>query len=166
MGRAARLNVQANKKVAKKSTVVLVKDQPNLGSAGDVVTVSMGYFRNNLEPFGLAKKATGDVLESVAADAAAKVAAKNAESAGAKAIATALQTIGKFVVKKTVGEDGKIFGSVTTQDVVDAVKQQTSKELDKKAITVPDINEVGTYDVSVKLHPEVTGAFKLEVQKA
>ena len=48
MGRAARLNVQANKKVAKKSTVVLVKDQPNLGSAGDVVTVSMGYFRNNL----------------------------------------------------------------------------------------------------------------------
>jgi len=106
------------------------------------------------------------VLASVAADAAAKVAAKNAESAGAKAIATALQTIGKFVVKKTVGEDGKIFGSVTTQDVVDAVKQQTSKELDKKAITVPDINEVGTYDVSVKLHPEVTGAFKLEVQKA
>ena len=155
MGRAARLNVQANKKVAKKSTVVLVKDQPNLGSAGDVVTVSMGYFRNNLEPFGLAKKATGDVLASVAA-----------ESAGAKAIATALQTIGKFVVKKTVGEDGKIFGSVTTQDVVDAVKQQTSKELDKKTITVPDINEVGTYDVSVKLHPEVTGAFKLEVQKA
>ena len=166
MGRAARLNVQANKKVAKKSTVVLVKDQPNLGSAGDVVTVSMGYFRNNLEPFGLAKKATADVLASVAEDAAAKVAAKNAESAGAKAIATALQTIGKFVVKKTVGEDGKIFGSVTTQDVVDAVKQQTSKELDKKAITVPDINEVGTYDVSVKLHPEVTGAFKLEVQKA
>jgi large subunit ribosomal protein L9 len=46
------------------------------------------------------------------------------------------------------------------------VKQQTSKELDKKTITVPDINEVGTYDVSVKLHPEVTGAFKLEVQKA
>jgi len=73
VGRAARLNVQANKKVAKKSTVVLVKDQPNLGSAGDVVTVSMGYFRNNLEPFGLAKKATGDVLASVAADAAPRL---------------------------------------------------------------------------------------------
>ena len=55
---------------------------------------------------------------------------------------------------------------VTRLSHVDAVKQQTSKELDKKAITVPDINEVGTYDVSVKLHPEVTGAFKLEVQKA
>ena len=70
------------------------------------------------------------------------------------------------VVKKTVGEDGKIFGSVTTQDVVDAVKQQTSKELDKKAMTVPDISEVGTYEVTVKLHPEVTGKFNLEVQKA
>ena len=158
--------MQANKKVAKKTSVVLIKDVPNCGSAGDVVNVSLGYFRNNLEPFGIAKKATGDILAQVAADAAAKVAAKQAEQAGAKAIATALQTIGKFVVKKTVGEDGQIFGSVTTQDVVDAVKQQTSKELDKKAITVPDINEVGTYDVSVKLHPEVTGAFKLEVQKA
>ena len=109
--------MQANKKVAKKTSVVLIKDVPNCGSAGDVVNVSLGYFRNNLEPFGIAKKATGDILAQVAADAAAKVAAKQAEQAGAKAIATALQTIGKFVVKKTVGEDGKIFGSVTTQDV-------------------------------------------------
>ena len=48
----------------------------------------------------------------------------------------------------------------------DAGKQQTSKELDKKAMTVPDISEVGTYEVTVKLHPEVTGKFNLEVQKA
>ena len=111
-------------------------------------------------------QATAEILAEVEADAAAAVAAKNAESAGAKAIATALSTIGKFTVKKTVGEDGKIFGTVTTTDVVEAVEQQTSKTLDKKAITVPEISEVGTYDVTVKLHPEVTGEFKLEVVKA
>ena len=111
-------------------------------------------------------EATADILAEVEAEAAAAVAAKNAESAGARAIATALSTIGKFTVKKTVGEDGKIFGTVTTADVVEAVEQQTSKTLDKKAITVPEISEVGTYDVTVKLHPEVTGEFKLEVVKA
>ena len=158
--------MQANKKVAKKTSVVLIKDVPNYGSAGDVVNVSMGYFRNNLEPFGIAKKATGDILAQVAADAAAQVAAKQAEQAGAKAIATALQTIGKFVVKKTVGEDGKIFGSVTAAEVADAVEQQTGKALDKKAINVPEISEVGVYDVTVKLHPDVVGEFKVEVQKA
>ena len=165
-GRSARLNVQANKRVSKKANVVLTESVDKLGNAGDLVEVSLGFFRNHLEPMGKAKKATAEILAEVEANAAAEVAAKNAESAGAKAIATALKTIGKFVVKKTVGEDGKIFGSVTAAEVADAVEQQTGKALDKKAITVPDISEVGTYDVTVKLHPEVTGEFKLEVQKA
>ena len=56
--------------------------------------------------------------------------------------------------------------SLTAAEVADAVEQQTGKALDKKAITVPDISEVGTYDITVKLHPEVTGEFQLEVQKA
>ena len=165
-GRSARLNVQANKRVAKKANVVLTQSVPDVGAAGDLVEVSLGYFRNHLEPMGKAKKATAEILAEVEADAAAAVAAKNAESAGAKAMATALKTIGKFVVKKTVGEDGKIFGSVTAADVAAAVEMQTGKTLDKKDIDVPDISEVGTYDVTVKLHPEVTGEFKVEVQKA
>ena len=165
-GRSARLNVHANKRVAKKANVVLTQSVDKLGNAGDLVEVSLGFFRNHLEPMGKAKKATAEILAEVEASAAAEVAAKNAESAGAKAIATALKTIGKFVVKKTVGEDGKIFGSVTAAEVADAVEQQTGKALDKKAITVPDISEVGTYDITVKLHPEVTGEFQLEVQKA
>jgi large subunit ribosomal protein L9 len=160
------LVVQANKKVAKKANVVLVKDEPNLGKAGDLVEVSLGFFRNHLEPMGKAKQATAEILAEVEANAAAEVAAKTAEQAGAKAIATALSTIGTFKVKKTVGEDGKIFGSVTAADVVEAVELQTSKTLDKKAVNVPDISEVGTYEVTVKLHPEVTGTFKLAVEKA
>lgn len=146
--------------------MVLVKDEPNLGKAGDLVEVSLGFFRNHLEPMGKAKQATAEILAEVEANAAAEVAAKTAEQAGAKAIATALSTIGTFKVKKTVGEDGKIFGSVTAADVVEAVELQTSKTLDKKAVSVPDISEVGTYEVTVKLHPEVTGTFKLAVEKA
>ena len=126
-GRSARLNVQANKRVAKKANVVLTQSVDKLGNAGDLVEVSLGFFRNHLEPMGKAKKATAEILAEVEASAAAEVAAKNAESAGAKAIATALKTIGKFVVKKTVGEDGKIFGSVTAAEVADAVEQQTGR---------------------------------------
>ena len=129
--------MQANKRVAKKANVVLTQSVDKLGNAGDLVEVSLGFFRNHLEPMGKAKKATAEILAEVEASAAAEVAAKNAESAGAKAIATALKTIGKFVVKKTVGEDGKIFGSVTAAEVADAVEQQTGKALDKKSINVP-----------------------------
>jgi large subunit ribosomal protein L9 len=166
VGGRASLVVQANKKVAKKASVVLTQSDPNLGAAGDLVEVSLGFFRNHLEPMGKAKKATAEILAEVEAQAASEVAAKAAESAGAKAIATALKTIGKFVVKKTVGEDGKIFGSVTAAEVADAVEQQTGKALDKKSINVPEISEIGIYDVTVKLHPDVVGEFKVDVQKA
>ena len=94
-----------------------------------------------------------------------QVAAVEAERAAAQAIATALSTIGKFVVKKTVGEDDKIFGSVTAKDCADAIEKQTGKALDTKGFDVPDISTVGVYDVSVKLHPKVTGSFKVDVQK-
>ena len=166
VGGRASLRVEANKKVAKKASVVLTQSVDKLGAAGDLVEVSVGFFRNHLEPMGKAKKATAEIMAEVEAGAAAEVAAKQAESAGAKAIATALKTIGKFVVKKTVGEDGKIFGSVTAADVAESVEQQTGKALDKKAISVPEISEVGVYDVTVKLHPSVTGEFKVDVQKA
>ena len=164
-GRVA-LVVQANKRVRKTANVVLTKADPQLGAAGDLVEVSVGFFRNHLEPMGKAKRATAEILAEVEAQAASEVAAKAKESAGAKAIATALKTIGKFVVKKTVGEDGKIFGSVTAAEVADAVEAQTGKALDKKAFSIPEISAIGIYDVTVKLHPDVVGEFKVDVQKA
>ena len=134
VGGRASLVVQANKRVAKKASVVLTQADPNLGAAGDLVEVSLGFFRNHLEPMGKAKKATAEILAEVEAQAASEVAAKAAESAGAKAIATALKTIGKFVVKKTVGEDGKIFGSVTAAEVADAVEQLSLTKKRKKTM--------------------------------
>ena len=123
----------ANKRIQKKASCVLLEASPELGAVGDLVEVSLGYFRNNLEPLGKARKATAAILAEVEAASASEVAAKELEQAGAKAMRTALSTIGKFVVKKTVGEDGKIFGSVSAADVVTAVEGQTGKTLDKKA---------------------------------
>ena len=145
--------------------VVLTKPVPNLGAPGDLVTVPLGFARNFLKPNRLASDATRGVVANIERAAAAAVAAAEAEKDKAAAMATALATIGKFVIKKKGGEGDTIFGAVTAADIVDAVAMQTGKTLDKRALSVPDIKATGTYDVSVKLHPAVTGTFKVVVQR-
>ena len=83
-----------------------------VGEAGEMVSVSAGFFRNFLEPQGKAQKATQQLIQEFKNKQAEELAAVEAEHAAAQAIATALSTIGKFVVKKTVCEDAKIFGSL------------------------------------------------------
>ena len=76
---------------------------------------------------------------------------------------TALVTIGRFTVKKQIGEDGVLFGSVTNGDVAEVIEEATKKEIDRRNITVPDIHRTGKYKVQVKLHHEVTAEINLEV---
>lgn len=159
------LVVEANKKTAKKTSVVMLDSIEHVGEAGEMVSVSAGFFRNFLEPQGKAQKATQQLIQEFKNKQAEELAAVEAEQAAAQAIATALSTIGKFVVKKTVGEDDKIFGSVTAKDCADSIEKQTGKALDTKGFDIPDISTIGVYEVSVKLHPKVTGSFKVDVQK-
>ena len=159
------LVVEANKKTAKKTSVVMLESIEHVGEAGEMVSVSAGFFRNFLEPQGKAQKATQQLIQEFKNKQAEELAAMEAEHAAAQAIATALSTIGKFVVKKTVGEDDKIFGSVTAKDCADSIEKQTGKALDTKGFDIPDISTIGVYEVSVKLHPKVTGSFKVDVQK-
>merc|ERR1711977_635422 len=84
----------------------------------------------------------------------------------ADALKTALATIGKFVIMKSVGENGKILGTVSSSDIAETIRAQTGQDLDKKTIEVPTIDTLGTYDVSIKLHPEVTGTLKIVILKA
>ena len=79
--------------------------------------------------------------------------AKLEEKAAAQAFANALATIGKFVIKKRAGDKDQIFGSVTRQDVADAVFQQTGRSIAELELGIPDVKAVGSYEVSVKLHP-------------
>ena len=76
---------------------------------------------------------------------------------------TALTTIGRFKVKKQIGEDGVLFGTVTNGDVAEAITEATKKEIDRREIIVPEIHRIGQYKVQVKLHSEVTAEINLEV---
>ena len=138
----------------------------HVGEAGEMVSVFVGFFRNFLEPQGKAQKATQQLIQEFKNKQAEELAAVEAEQAAAQAIATALSTIGKFVVKKTVGEDDKIFGSVTAKDCADLIEKQTGKALDTKGFDIPDISTIGVYEGFGEIAPKVTGSFKVDVQKS
>jgi len=159
------LRVVAQRAVTKKVQVVLTKQIPDLGNAGDLKAVPVGHYRNYLHPQGLAMIATESILADIEKNIAAEERAKLEEKAKAQAMATALSTIGKFIIKKKVGEEEQIFGSVSAADIVEAIRMQTGRELEKRNVTIPDIKTLGTYDCTVKLHAEVVGSFKVVVQK-
>ena len=76
---------------------------------------------------------------------------------------TALSTIGRFTIKKQVGEDGVLFGTVTNGDVAEAIEAATKKEIDRRNITVPDIHNLGSFTAKIKLHSEVNAEVNIEV---
>ena len=79
------------------------------------------------------------------------------------AFRTALDTIGRFTVKKQTGGDDVLFGTVTNVDVAEAIEAATKQAVDKRNINVPEVHRTGSYKVQVKLHPEVTAEINLEV---
>lgn len=163
--RTTSIRVVAQRAVTKKIKVVLNKNIANLGEQGQLKAVPVGFYRNYLQPQNLASIATDSIMDQIQKQIEAEERARLEEKAKAQAMATALATIGKFIIKKKVGEKEQIFGSVTAADVAEAIKMQTGRDLDRKDITVPEIKTLGTYDATVKLHAEVTGAFKVVVQK-
>jgi len=162
---AARFQVLAAKKVKKTTQVILKQDVVNIGKKGELAKVVNGYWRNYLKPLGYAVPATEGILASIQRGIEAEERTKKESKAKAQAMANALATIGKFSIRKKVGAENAIYGSVTAENVVATIEQQTGRALDKRAVDIPDIKTLGTYDVSIKLHPEVTGSFKVVVVK-
>ncbi len=149
--------------MAKRVSVVLSDNISKLGKNGDLVEVAPGYARNYLIPQGKAVIATRGIIKQVEQRREQERLRKLAEKQAAESRKTALKTIGRLVIRKQVGEGNAIFGTVTTQEVADIIKQQTGQEVDKRGITVPDIGTTGIYEVDVKLHPEVTATVVIEV---
>ena len=149
--------------MAKRVSVVLSDNISKLGKNGDLVEVAPGYARNYLIPQGKAVIATRGIIKQVEQRREQERLRKLAEKQAAESRKTALKTIGRLVIRKQVGEGNAIFGTVTTQEVADIIKQQTGQEVDKRGITVPDIGTTGIYEVEVKLHPEVTATVVIEV---
>ena len=149
--------------MAKRVQVALTESISSLGKDGDIVEVSPGYARNFLLPFGKAVNVTPSVLKQIERKKAKeKIAADNLKQEAVD-FETALKTIGRFTIKKQVGEDGVLFGTVTNGDVAEAIEETTKKEIDRRTITVPDIHNLGSYVVKIKLHPEVNAEVKIEV---
>ena len=149
--------------MAKRVQVVLNEDILNLGKSGDLIEVAPGFARNFLLPYGKALAVTPTVLKQVEHRRAKQAAHEAALKQEAIDFQTALVTIGRFTVKKQVGEDGVLFGTVTNGDVAEVILETTKKEIDRRDIIVPEINGIGKYKVQVKLHHEVTADINLEV---
>ena len=143
--------------------VVLLERIERLGQMGDVVNVKPGYARNFLLPFGKAVPVTPAVMKQVEHRRAKEVERQAALKQEALNFKTALDTIGRFTVKKQVGEDNVLFGTVTNGDVAEVIEESTKKEIDRRDILVPEIHRTGKYTVTVKLHSEVTAEINLEV---
>lgn len=146
--------------------VILLQDVKTLGKKGDVVEVSDGYARNKILPGKLGVEANNKNLNDLKLQNqhAEKVAQENLDDA--KALASELED--KIItVKIKSGEGGRTFGSVSSKEVAQALKEQTGIEIDKKKIVMKDaVKALGNYEIVVKLHPKVSGKFTLSVKEA
>ncbi|MBD0268337.1 MAG: 50S ribosomal protein L9 [Cyanobacteria bacterium Co-bin8] len=149
--------------MAKRIQVVLNQDVRKLGRNGDLVEVAPGYARNFLIPQGMAVRTTPGVLKQVERRREKERQRLLELKQEAESVKKALETIGLFTVQKPVGEKEAIFGTVTAADVAEVIQSTAGKEVDRREITMPDINKLGDYRVDVKLHPEVSVTINLRV---
>lgn len=143
--------------------VLLRKDVAGIGRRGDIVTVSSGHARNFLLPGGLAILATDGAVTQANSMRRARDLREAADRDAAFAISAELAKH-TVTVKAKAGTEGRLFGSVTANDIVAAVKDQTSVILDRKNINIETpIRTVGAHQVSVALFDDVSGVVSLSV---
>jgi large subunit ribosomal protein L9 len=143
--------------------LLLRSDVDGVGKKGDLVEVADGFARNYLVPRGLAMKATKGVEQQAAAMRRSRDLRDAADRSAAEEIAKVLvpQVV---TVGAKAGSEGRLFGSVTTADVVDAVQAQTGVELDRRMLHLDEpIKSTGTHSVQAKLHTDVEFVITVEV---
>ncbi|MBM3816917.1 MAG: 50S ribosomal protein L9 [Actinomycetota bacterium] len=144
--------------------VLLRRDVKGIGRRGDIVTVSSGHARNYLIPNGLAVEATDGAVEQAATVKKSRAVREAADRESARAIATAFAET-PLVITAKAGATGKLFGSVTAADIVEAVERQFHVVVERKHVSIEHpIREVGTHQVSVALFADVRGTLNVEVR--
>lgn len=143
--------------------VVLLQDVKKLGKRGDVVEVSDGYGRNVIIKKGLGVEGTQANLNTAAQRKESKAFKSQVAADEAVIMASQLKKV-KAEIAVHVGEDGRIFGSVTAKDISETLEKKYGFKLDKKNIKIKEpIKKVGTYDIEVWVHPQVTSTIHLSV---
>jgi large subunit ribosomal protein L9 len=144
--------------------IILQKEVDKLGTPGDVVTVADGYARNYLVPRGLAIPASkgavrhAETLKRAHGDRVAK------ERSEFEALAERLSQA-RVRVSHRAGEEGKLFGSITAQELAGEIERQVGEEIDRRAIHLDEpIRSVGSHEVHIRLHPDVTATITVEVE--
>lgn len=149
--------------VKKFVSVLLLEDLNKLGKHGSIAKVPLGYARNFLVPQGIACLVTPSIQKKVELDVL------NKEKEEAKLIdqanntAKTLETIKTFTIKKTVGKDNLIFGSVTGQEISELINKLIKQHIDKKNIEVPSIKTIGMYNVKIKLYKNIYSNIELQI---
>jgi large subunit ribosomal protein L9 len=142
---------------------ILLQDVDTLGEQGNVVDVSKGYLRNYLMPRRLAQPATRGAVEAIRQrQEAAERAERNAVERAEENVNLLNRTV--LTIPQQAGADGRLFGSVTAQDVASAIKEARGLKLDKRNVHLPEpIKNVGTYMVVVDVVEGVTATIKTMV---
>jgi large subunit ribosomal protein L9 len=143
--------------------LILIEDVKELGGKGEVVEVADGYGRNYLLPKRLAMRATAGALRD--AEGIRTAHQETQRKVFEDAEATAKTLVGtRVVLAAQAGDEGKLFGSVTSNDVIDGVLKFTGVQLDRSTVQMASpIKSIGLHEVMVKLHPEVQFALTLDV---
>jgi large subunit ribosomal protein L9 len=145
--------------------VILRQAVEKLGQPGDVVKVSAGFARNYLLPRGIAYAATAGNLKRIAQEKARLQAAEDERRGGAQTIATRLESV-SLTFSARVGEEGKLFGSVTASDIAEQLHAQGFDMIEKRQIDLHEpIRALGVYRVPVRLHADVKPEIKVWVIK-
>jgi large subunit ribosomal protein L9 len=142
--------------------LILRSDVDGLGKRGDIVEVADGYGRNYLLPRGLAFVATAGAVDQAAKMRRSRDLRDAHDREAAQTVATTL--VPKVIrVSAKAGSEGRLFGSVTTADVVDAVREQTGIELDRRQLESEAIKTLGQHTVTARLHTDVAFPITIDV---
>ena len=144
--------------------VIFVKDLKGQGKTGEKKNISDGYAKNFLIPKGYAIEANAANLNNLKGKQDSEAYKKQQELQAAKELQTKLETISVNIQTKC-GDNGKLFGSITSKDISTELSKQHGITIDKKKIILSDsIKEIGTYNLDVKLYPTVSGKIKVVVE--
>ena len=145
--------------------VIFIKDLKGQGKAGDKKNISDGYAKNFLIPKGYAVEANATNLNNLKGKKDSEAYKKEQDLKHAEQIKEKLETITVTIVTKC-GDNGKLFGSITSKEISEQLEKQHSLKIDKKKILLQDpIKEMGVFNVDVKLYPSVVGKIKIEVKQ-
>ncbi|HZI38821.1 MAG TPA: 50S ribosomal protein L9 [Acidimicrobiia bacterium] len=142
--------------------IVLRADVANLGNKGDLVDVAPGYARNYLVPKGLAMAATEGVMRQAESMRRSRQVRDMRDKEGAEAVARQLAAT-RIQITARSGEGGRLFGSVTSTDIAEAVEAQTGIHLDRRKLHIESLKTLGAHEIPIRLHSEVEVPLTIDV---